>query len=51
VGPRAVLDAVVNKIGREDVDQMHVAQDRDQWRAFINAVMKLRIPKKGWGIS
>jgi hypothetical protein len=28
----------------EGVDWMHLAQDRDQWRAVINMVMNLRVP-------
>jgi hypothetical protein len=28
-------------IGWEGVDWMHLAQDRDQWRALMNTVMKL----------
>jgi hypothetical protein len=28
----------------EDVDWIHVAQDRDQWQAFVNMVMNLQIP-------
>jgi hypothetical protein len=30
--------------GLEDVDWMHLAEDRDQCRAVVNTVMNLRIP-------
>jgi hypothetical protein len=26
------------------VDWMHLAQDKDNWRALVNTVMKLRVP-------
>jgi hypothetical protein len=30
----------------EVVDWIHLAQDRDQWRALVNMVMNLQAPKK-----
>jgi hypothetical protein len=38
------------EIGWGDVNWMHVAQDRDHWRALVNTVMNLRVHKRG-GIS
>jgi hypothetical protein len=31
-------------IGWEGVDWLHLAQDRNQWRALVNTVMNLRVP-------
>jgi len=30
----------------EDVEWIHLAQDRYQWYAFVNMVMSLQIPQK-----
>jgi hypothetical protein len=35
----------LREIGREGVDWIHLAQDRDQWRwAMVGKVMNLRVP-------
>jgi hypothetical protein len=34
----------VRQIGWDGVDWVDLAQDRGQWRAFVNTVMNLRVP-------
>jgi hypothetical protein len=34
----------LREIGGDDVDWIHLAQDRDRWRALVNTVMNLRVP-------
>jgi hypothetical protein len=34
-------------IGFGDADWIHMAQDRDRWRALVNTVMNLRGSTKG----
>jgi hypothetical protein len=34
----------VREIGFGDVDWIHLAHDRDRWRALVNTVIKLRFP-------
>jgi hypothetical protein len=34
----------LREIGFEDVDWIHLAHDRDSWRALVNMVMNLRVP-------
>jgi hypothetical protein len=34
----------LREIGWDGMDWINLAQDRDQWRALVNAVMNLRVP-------
>jgi hypothetical protein len=34
----------LREVGWEGVGWMHLARDRDQWRAPVNTVMNLRVP-------
>jgi hypothetical protein len=34
----------LGEIGWDGVDWIVLAQDREQWRALVNAVMNLRVP-------
>jgi hypothetical protein len=34
----------LREVGWGGMDWINVAQDRDRWRALVNAVMKLRVP-------
>jgi hypothetical protein len=34
----------LRETGFGDVDWIHLAQDRDRWRALVNTIMNLRVP-------
>jgi len=34
----------LQELGCEGTNWIELAQDRDRWRALVNAVMKLRLP-------
>jgi hypothetical protein len=36
----------LGEIGIDEANWIHLAQDRVQWRAFVNTVMKLRFHKE-----
>jgi hypothetical protein len=36
---------VLREVGWEGVDWIHLTQDRDHWRAVVNTVTKLSVPK------
>jgi hypothetical protein len=48
--PRRKLEDIIRiylrEIGCEGADCTHVAEDRDQWRALVNRIMDVRVPKK-----
>jgi hypothetical protein len=44
VDGRIILRWILRIVGCEGMDWIDLAQDRDRWPAFMNAVMNLRVP-------
>jgi hypothetical protein len=40
-----ILKLILGRWDGGDMDWIHLAQDRGQWRALVNTVMNLRVPK------
>jgi hypothetical protein len=46
VDVRIILEWILEKQCGENVSWIHLAQDRDEWWALVNTVMKFRVPYK-----
>jgi hypothetical protein len=44
VDGRIILKWTCERFGWGGMDWINVAQDRERWRALVNAVMNLRVP-------
>jgi hypothetical protein len=46
VGGYCLNKVYLREIEWSGMDWIHLAQDRDQWRALVNTIMKLRVREK-----
>jgi hypothetical protein len=46
-----IIKMYLKEIGWVGMDWIHLIRDMDQWRALVNTVMNLRVPKKYLGNS
>jgi hypothetical protein len=44
VGEKIILKMVLKGIGCEDMNWIHLAQNKNQWSFLLNTVMNLRVP-------
>jgi hypothetical protein len=44
VDGRTILKWIFERLNEGGIDWIELAQDRERWRALVNAVMNLRIP-------
>jgi hypothetical protein len=44
VGGWTIIKLILYRIGRDGMNSVDMAQDRDQWRALVNTVMNLQVP-------
>jgi hypothetical protein len=44
VDGRIKLERIFREIGWKGVNWIHLAQDKDRWRALVNTVINLQVP-------